>query len=654
MNVLKKAWRRTPSVSVKFFALLAPAVATITAVFCGVFYFQKNATLQRELLENLSEIVRVHADMLSVSMGSMDLAAGAAAVRTLGAAEAVVCVEARDELLDLNFQLPNETGCEKKIVTGTVSTPVMRAGQRIGFVKAGYVDDRLRDNLRADVAGAVSLAFLVLLGAVAAAVQSHRVAIGRPLKQFLGHVGRAEREQDRSPLDWESADEMGRVIAAYNRLLARLAEDEAALAAKRDALQATLDNVDQGVLMVDADLRLALFNHRAAELLGLPESALAGRPFFVDVLRRQETDGAFADAVEDFDLRPDGVEQATRRPIAFKRRRPDGVVLEARSRPLAGGGFVRTLTDVTAEARASAEMVKAMQDLEAAYRELKETQASLLQAEKMASLALLAAGFAHEINTPVGIALGCAGHLAGKTDELAAALDGGALKRSGLTAYVAQAAESTRLINQNLARAVGLIRSLKEAAADQASQERRTFDLADHLAEALASLQPRVRDAGAHTVLQCPAGIMVDGYPGALAQAAANLVVNALVHGFDDGRAGTVVLSVTEDKTTDWLTLRCADDGRGVPPECLPRLFEPFYTTKRGAGGTGLGLHIVYNLAVQTLGGRIDVESPPDGGAVFTIRFPRIAPPSLDPSSAPSPLTAPSASAPIPTMSAAE
>lgn len=623
---LKRVWRRTPSVAVKFIVLLVPAVAAITAAFCGVFYYQKYAALHRALIENLNEAMHAHADMLSIGVWSLDQAAGAAAVRALGAIDAAVCVEARDETTDFKFVWPENVGCAGATPDGALTAPILRNDRRIGAVTIGYRESGLRETLRADVAGAAALAFLVLAGAAGAALAAHRAAIGRPLRRFLRHIGRAERDQDRTPMVWESADEMGRIVAAYNRLLARLDEDETALAERRDVLKATLDNIDQGVLMIDADLRLALFNRRAAELMDLPAERLAERPAFADMLRMQDAAGAFADAVEDFDLRPDGVQQALRGPLSFKRRRPDGLVLEVRSRPLAGGGFVRTLTDMTAEARASADMVKAMQDLSVAYSELKETQASLLQAEKMASLALLAAGFAHEINTPVGIALGCAGHLSAKTDELAAALDGGGLKRSGLNAYLAQATESARLINQNLGRAVGLIRSLKEAAADQAGQERRVFNLADHLAEALASLAPRLREAGARVELTCPPDATIDGYPGALAQIVANLTVNALVHAFDDGRAGTVTISVEDDDEPGRLVLRCADDGRGIPPECLPRLFEPFYTTKRGAGGTGLGLHIVYNLAVQTLGGRIEAESPPGGGAVFTVRFPRIAP----------------------------
>ncbi|HRQ82894.1 MAG TPA: PAS domain-containing sensor histidine kinase, partial [Azospirillaceae bacterium] len=435
--------------------------------------------------------------------------------------------------------------------------------------------------------------------------------------------------------DEMGADEMGKVIDAYNRLLNRLAEDEAALAAERNLLQTTLDNIDQGVLMVDAGLRLVMHNRRAAALLGVTEGFLAARPPFADLVATQEKAGAFADSLADFDLRPDGAAQALAHPLSFKRRLADGSVLEVRSRPLAGGGFVRTLTDVTAETSAAEDMVRAMEKLESAYRELKDTQDSLIQAEKMASLAMLVTGVAHEINTPVGIALGCAGHLSAKTRELADALGGRAVRRSLLQDYAAQAEESSRLIQQNLARAAALIQSFKAVAVDHTSQERRVFDLAAYLGEVAASLAPRAREAGARVAVACPPGLTLDSYPGALAQIIANLIVNALIHGFDGRSGGMVRLTAAQDaEDADWVRIVCADDGCGVPPEHLPRLFEPFFTTKRGAGGSGLGLHIAYNLATQTLGGRIAAENGggdgdgdgDGGGAVFTLRLPKIAP----------------------------
>lgn len=627
-GMLARVWRRAPSVTVKFLALLAPAVAVTTIAFCGVFYYQKYAVRHRALVEALGQATEAHAAILASGMWSLDEPAVRTALRALAAVDGVVCVEATDELLSRRYAAPSSGDCAD--AAGRVSRPAMVGVQRVGEVTVRYSDAALRDAIKTDVAGAVALALLVLLAAVAAAVAAHRVAVGAPLRRFLDDIARAERgraARTAESSDEMGADEMGKVIDAYNRLLNRLGEDEAALAAERNLLQTTLDNIDQGVLMVDAGLRLAMHNRRAAALLGVSVGFLAARPRFADLVAAQDAAGAFADSLADFDLRPDGAALALAGLVSFKRRLADGSVLEIRSRPLTGGGFVRTLTDVTAETRAAEDMVKAMEKLETAYRALKDTQDSLMQAEKMASLAMLVAGVAHEINTPVGVALGCAGHLSAKTRELADALGGRAVRRSLLLDYAAQAEESSRLIQQNLARAAALIQSFKAVAVDHASQERRIFDLAAYLAEVTASLLPRAREAGARVVVECPPGLVFDSHPGALAQIVANLTMNALIHGFDGRRGGTVTLTAAQDPdAADWVRLVCADDGRGVPAEHLPRLFEPFFTTRRGAGGSGLGLHIVYNLATQTLGGRIAAENRDGGGAVFTLRLPKTAP----------------------------
>ena len=248
----------------------------------------------------------------------------------------------------------------------------------------------------------------------------------------------------------------------------------------------------------------------------------------------------------------------------------------------------------------------------------------------MASLALVGAGVAQEINTPVGIAYGCSTHLASKTRALADAFAKGTMKKSDLTAYVAAAGESARLIEQNLTRAAELIQSFKRVAVDQTSQERRRFDLHSYLEEVITSLGPRLRKSPHTVTIACPDGIALDSYPGALSQIITNLVMNALTHAFLDGQKGNMHLTV-EERPEDELEIRLSDDGVGIAPDNLPKVFEPFFTTKRGTGGSGLGLHIVFNLVTQSLGGRISVESPapnsPESrGSTFILRIPVTAP----------------------------
>ncbi|CAO3354563.1 ATP-binding protein [Azospirillum palustre] len=436
------------------------------------------------------------------------------------------------------------------------------------------------------------------------------------------------------------------------------------LAHERNVLQVTLDNTDQGIIKVDGDGRVVTANRRAAELLNIPPEVLAGNPRFADVVALQRRQGEFGEMGDDPDLylsygigaggrgrgsdagmdggfgMPPGepMEEPAGtidQPFTFKRRRPDGRIVEVRTNPLPEGGFVRTLTDVTVEARSAEEIFNAMQELERAYADLKETQANLVQAEKMASLALLVAGVAHEINTPIGIAFGCATHLSGRTGMLAEGFERGTMKKSELAAYVATASESSRLIEQNLTRAAELIQSFKRVAVDQTSEERRRFDLLAYLEEVVTSLGPTLRKSRHRVAIACSPGILMDSFPGALSQVVTNLVMNALTHAFPADSRGHMVIDVDEVAEGE-VEIRFADDGVGIAAENLPKVFEPFFTTRRGSGGSGLGLHIVFNLVTQSLGGRISVDSVPGDGTTFTLRIPKTtATPAVPPYPAP-------------------
>ncbi|MCW2238812.1 sensor histidine kinase [Azospirillum canadense] len=257
-----------------------------------------------------------------------------------------------------------------------------------------------------------------------------------------------------------------------------------------------------------------------------------------------------------------------------------------------------------------------------ALLELRQTQADLIQSEKMASLGQLVAGVAHEINTPLGNALMGASHLSDRLAELSRAAEAGLLRKKGFDQFLSGADELTRLMLVNLDRATRLVQSFKSVAADQTSGDCRRFDLRSYLDELVTSLNPSWRRAGHAVRIDCPESVDIDGHPGILAQILTNFVMNSVVHGFDDGKAGLLSIKATliDDDTVE---LVYTDTGKGIDPAHLGRIFDPFFTTKRSKGSTGLGLHIVYNLVTGKLGGRIAVESAPGQGVCFTIRFPR-------------------------------
>jgi signal transduction histidine kinase len=269
--------------------------------------------------------------------------------------------------------------------------------------------------------------------------------------------------------------------------------------------------------------------------------------------------------------------------------------------------------------RATAEQLQALFVRQTLLRD------TLVETEKLASLGSLVAGIAHEINTPLGVSLIAASQLEEASSEIHASVAAGTLRRAALTAYLENARESSRLLVSNTRRAAELVQSFKQVAVDQTSDERRTFALVAYVNDVVRSLHPQIRRAHATVTVNGPADLLVDGYPGVFAQIATNLVTNALVHAFEGRTDGTIRIAVAK-RPGDAVHLACGDDGCGIPAQHVERVFEPFYTTRRGRGGSGLGLNIVYNLVRRVLGGTIRIETAADAGTTFLLDFPRVSP----------------------------
>ncbi|HYD30473.1 MAG TPA: PAS-domain containing protein [Azospirillaceae bacterium] len=745
-------WRKIPTLSAKFLIILIPILITSTSGFSSFYFYHKYAELKRALDHKLTSIAEINATALASSLWSFDTESTEHIIEAISINQELGCILVTDDLASVRYSWPGND-CDAAAFDGMVERPIHVQSRRLGTIRLFFLHNTVLTQIRAEILSSLGLLLFVLLGTVVTALVAHRMTIGKPLSRLIDSIRLAEDRHIRRPVAWTSADELGRVIGAYNRMLERLTAEESALrqseerlslaitatrssvwdynlvtdaywwspgfpamlgydpdecqmsrgtwealvhpaerpmalremqrhmsgeaptyesvyrmrhrdgswvwiedkatairdpdgnairltgtmadvtervrarqalARERSILQAALENLDQGILMVDADLNLVVHNRRVCELLDLPSDFLSARPSFDELVHYQIERGEF----DDFGPTPQPQIAAWAKnrgeAYSYKRRRPNGTVLQVHTNPLPEGGFVRTFTDITVETRSAEEMFLAMQETERAYEELKETQASLVQAEKMASLALLVAGVAHEINTPVGIAYGCATYLDSRTRVLREAFEKGAMKKSDLSTYVAHASESSRLILTNLTRASELIQSFKRVAVDQTSAERRTFGLKDYLEEIITSLRPRLKGLQHRIALECPESLMVNSYPGALSQVMTNLVINALVHAFEEEQTGHIAITVILDD--DDIEIRFQDDGRGIPPESLDKIFEPFFTTRRGAGGSGLGLHIVFNLVTQSLGGRITCESTEGQGTLFTLRIPQTAP----------------------------
>ncbi len=261
------------------------------------------------------------------------------------------------------------------------------------------------------------------------------------------------------------------------------------------------------------------------------------------------------------------------------------------------------------------------QSLEESLEKLHRTQKEMIQSAKMAALGDLVAGVAHEVNTPIGVSVTAASFLAERTRQLRDLYGKGEMKRSDLEKYLALAEESSGSVLSNLERAAELVQSFKKVAADQSSEEKRVFGMKNYLEQILLSLRPQFKRNPHQVSMECPDDLTLDSYPGAIMQIMTNLIMNSLLHGFADGRAGEI--SITVEPAGENVALTYRDTGVGMDQEQKERIYDPFYTTTRGSGGTGLGMNIVYNLVTQTLKGSIILETSPGQGAVFVLTLPR-------------------------------
>lgn len=301
-------------------------------------------------------------------------------------------------------------------------------------------------------------------------------------------------------------------------------------------------------------------------------------------------------------------------------------------------GFVMTFIDITqrkqneAELRRHREHLEELVDartfelqqsndeLQSSITQLRDTQGKLVQAEKMAALGSLVAGFSHEINTPLGVGVTSASNIHEEIETLQQSFSRGEMKRSDLESFIQHVQQGSDILLRNLQRASELIRSFKQVAVDQSSDEWRMIDLREYIDEIILSLKPRWKRTQVELLNESDRNLTLYTHPGAIYQILSNMIINSLIYAFDEGQGGQIRISA--DKEDESVHLRFADNGKGIPREYHKKIFDPFFTTRRGQGGSGLGLNIVYNLVTGTLKGDIDFDSEADQGTVFHVRFP--------------------------------
>jgi PAS domain S-box-containing protein len=419
------------------------------------------------------------------------------------------------------------------------------------------------------------------------------------------------------------------VIAMEN---ARLLDE---IRQRQQELRVTFDNMVDGVAMFDEALELAAWNRNFQELLDLPDNFLAERHGFDEYVRYLTKRGEFGETDPETEIHR--LRARISDHYSFERTRPDGTVIEVRHSPMPDGGVVLIYSDITERKRSEAEIHAARDAAEAAYRDLKAAQASLIQAEKMASLGQLTAGIAHEIKNPLNFVNNFAGLSVELLDELketaAPAINAlGEEKRAEIDETITMLTGNLEKIAEHGRRADGIVKSMLEHSRGS-SGERRSVDLNGLIEEALnlAYHGGRAQDASFNITLErhfAEAIAPIELVPQDITRVCLNLFGNGFYAATKRQKQGSdpkfkPTLKVSTRDLGDTVEINIRDNGVGIPPEIKDKLFQPFFTTKPTGEGTGLGLSISYDIVTQEHGGRITVDSQIGKFTEFTVRLPR-------------------------------
>jgi PAS domain S-box-containing protein len=418
-------------------------------------------------------------------------------------------------------------------------------------------------------------------------------------------------------------------------------------------LMQVLHNSPLPIFVIDEAHRVALWNVACERVIGIPAAEMLGtrdawrafypaqRPVMADLIVSGGDEGVVRG------LYGENCRRSLFNPEAFESEgffphmgAGSGRWLYFSASPLRNAegavvGAIETLVDITERKRAEAEARQLTEELEGrvalrttelakANEDLKLAMGQLVQAEKLASLGTLVAGVAHELNTPLGNMRTVASSLHERVTSFSAALAANALRRSMLDDFLRTALDAANIIERNAGRASELISDFKQVAVDQTSTRRRRFDLSQVIHEIYATMRPRLKHSPHRLLLDVPGGIEMDSYPGPLEQVLLNFFNNSMMHGFAEDFAGTIQISARLEQGR--VELVYSDNGGGMDEATAAHAFDPFFTTRLGNGGSGLGLYIVFNLVTAVLGGEVRMQSRIGEGTRFYVTLPVIAP----------------------------
>ena len=388
------------------------------------------------------------------------------------------------------------------------------------------------------------------------------------------------------------------------------------------ALQLIYDTAPIGLACLSPDCRYLQINQRLTEICGISVEGHLGRsvrdcvPALADaveqIVRSIMETGKPVTGIEVAGQRLDQPEQRLWVTYWHPLRSPSGEIVAVNV----------AAEEITERKRSEQAMLRARQNAEATLEHLRAPQASLIEAEKLAALGRLVAGVAHEINGPVGMSLTVASSLQRRYEFFLSEVKRGDIRRSALNEFLENVRDASGQLIANLNRASELVQSFKQVAADRSRLDRRRFNVGELTEQVFVGLRPQLRMRGLTLKVTCEPDLVMTSLPGPYGLVLSNLVLNSAVHAFPDGTTGTIAFTA-QAFGEDNVEIILSDDGCGMSPQTRRHAFDPFFTTRRHEGATGLGLHIVHSMVVDRMEGKLALTSEPGEGTTVRLILPR-------------------------------
>lgn len=438
------------------------------------------------------------------------------------------------------------------------------------------------------------------------------------------NVGNWETGLKTSGLNFYETDNL---ISAFNMMISRLKDTFHQITVSEEKYRALVENVDNMIYSLTPEGKFISINNSFEKSIGRKREDVIGKDAY-DIFETQAEKDYWSGVVANI--------QKTKQKMNFqyeiKNNDATSTYLNVNLMPILDNEsnvimILGSNMDITELILAQNEINRMIEtekenlEIQVAERTnaLRMAMDELVEKEKMASLGSLVSGISHEINTPLGVSVSAGSYLEKLTREITDKLDANEITKSDFIQFIVNLQESISIINTNLNRAAELVRSFKEIAVKQSIEGRIKFNVYDYFSATILSLKHEYKNASHQIVLNCNKALEIVSFPGAFSQILTNLMMNSIIHGFENSEGGLIAIDVSLNDQL--LRIDYSDNGKGISNEHVSKIFDPFFTTNRNKGGSGLGLNIVYNIVTSQLNGKIHCTSELEKGTKFTIEI---------------------------------